>query len=300
MRKLIKIFIVWNLCFVSYNLNGQTYNPFPTDSAKWSCETYSYNAWVLPPIPDACITIHYGLSGDTLIAASQYNKLYRNNSGAVDFNLSTATYVAAVREDTIKKVWVRMAGDSLDILYYDFALDSGDTFCFDYFGTGCYPVTSVDSILIQGSYRRQINFQAHNGETWIEGIGSTTGWFEWKWTGSISYSLRCFHEYGNQLYGYIGNCHCDTYHIGIPPSEPDDGLRVFPNPAATDVNLEFDNDPGEVSIELFDLTSGKISKIKAAGNKIKFNLSHLTSGSYFIVITDNDHNRWTKKLIIIE
>lgn len=125
--------------FGSLSAFSQTYHPFPTDSAIWSVEEVAYSYGDPPDLFNDCITKHYGLAGDTVIDHKVYSKLYGNNLPSdypfedTAFNLQTADYVAAVREDFTKKVWIREPNDTSDILYYDFSLGKGDTFCFPVF-----------------------------------------------------------------------------------------------------------------------------------------------------------------------
>lgn len=76
-------------------------------------------------------------------------------------------------------------------------------FAFRYFNNvECLPVSNIDSILINGEERKQIHFQEVNSitEKWIEGIGSTMGWFEWNTVGTWSYELLCYKEKNQKLY----------------------------------------------------------------------------------------------------
>ncbi len=230
------------LLFTSSFLLGQTYYPLPLDSATWTVERYE---WGQLPNLDECITRYYGYGGDTVINNLTYGKLYGNNLPAdypytdVAFNFPTATYVAAVREDTSKKVWIINAGDTTGILYYDFALNIGDTFCFDYFfpALGCHTVVAVDSILIGGNFRRQIHFNSLNGEAWVEGVGSLSGWFEYHPLASWDYNLVCHSHYQTQLYNMSGNCYCDTYHgVGINELTPST-LTIHPNPTTSQLTI---------------------------------------------------------------
>jgi hypothetical protein len=271
------------------SLPAQTYYPFPTDSATWSVEEYYYAFF---PDPDGCIARHYGMVGDTVIGNQTYSKLYGNNRPSdypwedTTFNYPTATYVAAVREDSSRKVWVVNAGETQDILYYDFALDVGDTFCFDYFSfVGCWPVIMVDSIQIGSNYRRQIHFLPFNSETWIEGIGSTTGWFEWQLTGNFAWQLLCFKENGNQLYG-TGYCHCDTY-TGMGIQDGFEKLSIYPNPAGEELVVDFGQpilEPCQISIH--STLGQELMSQETTQSKTKINLRELEGGLYFIRIRD--------------
>lgn len=280
---------------------GQTYYPFPTDSATWSVEEY-YWGWF--PDPDGCIAKHYGLVGDTIIDGKTYSKLFGNNLSGdypysdTTFNIATANYVAAVREDSTKKIWIREPNDTIDVLYYDFALDTGDTFCFNYFGMGCFPVSYIDSILINGNYRRQIYFQTWNLETWIEGIGSTTGWFQWQYGGTDSWQLLCYKENQNLLYGG-SYCHCDSY-TGINDLNTENiEAKVYPNPTT-----------GKLTIELKDktITSFSISnllgevmmerKLSQQETKVELNLKNFAEGVYYIQLNAHD-KKYLQKLIVL-
>lgn len=281
---------------------AQTYYPFPTDSATWSVEEYFHGNF--PYTSDECIALHYGMVGDTAIGNLTYSKLYGNNLPAdypyedTAFNYPTATYVAAVREDSSRKVWVRKAGDTLDILYYDFALDSGDTFCFDYFGTGCWPVVLVDSVLIGGNYRRRIHFQASNPEVWIEGIGSTTGWFAWQYIGSFSWQLLCYTENQNQLYSISNDCHCDTYTgVGINEGPDEVQLKLYPNPTSGRFSLDFEQPVVEaLDLKIFSIQGKLIHAAKINDQFNDISLPEIADGMYFVTVEDGHGHRWTRRL----
>ncbi|MBC7864965.1 MAG: hypothetical protein IAF38_18470, partial [Bacteroidia bacterium] len=177
--------------FCALRFSAQTYYPFATDSATWTVVEYGYGT-----IPPQTGTWHYGMAGDTIFNGLLYSKLYVNQGslGSVNpepvFNLQTATYLGAIREDSTKKILFRKWSDTIEILRYDFSLNVGDTFCFNNepCGIQCHQVAAVDSILINGAYRRQIHFSyGGQSETWIEGIGSIVGAFEFFWcfTGNI-------------------------------------------------------------------------------------------------------------------
>ncbi|MBL4652630.1 MAG: hypothetical protein JKY53_07155 [Flavobacteriales bacterium] len=112
---------------------AQEYFPFPSDSARWNVE-FSCAATVWEPEPE-CTTSHFALVGDTLIDGIEYAKLYGDYGpfGGLlqdsSFAYENSTYEGAVREDSVKKVWFVAATETLEFLYYDFALDGGDTFC---------------------------------------------------------------------------------------------------------------------------------------------------------------------------
>lgn len=294
MKKLFFIFLI----FLTLKISAQTYYPFPKDSATWSVEEYFWGTF---PQSNQCFAKHYGMYGDTIIEGKNYSKLYQNNfsgspSNESSFNIYTATYVAAVREDSNKKIWVVKPADTIDILYYDFGLALGDTFCFDYFpGVGCdHPVDNIDSVLIDGKYRRQISFGA-TSEKWVEGIGSFTGWFEWQLFGNWSWQLLCYKEKQNMLYD-IGYCNCNTY-TGIETLLKDK-IKIYPNPTENQITFEFKEFTTEEFKILIYSSLGKIIKtLNPTDHKTEINLSDLSEGIYFITITDRQGNQLIKKII---
>jgi hypothetical protein len=230
MRSTMFVFMASGL--LGQGVSAQVYHPMPTDGATWTVVEYGYGT--LPPETGVW---HFGAMGDTLIDGQTYTRLYCNcgTLGMVNpeagFNAATAIYYGAYREDSSKKVWFRDATATTDRLYFDFALDLGDTFCFPMqpCGISCFEVTLVDQVQVGSDMRRQIHF-AHNGqeEVWIEGIGSITDQWtgEWCFSGNIGWQLNCFSEENVVVYGP-----CDFPTSVVDPHGPDDHLEVFPNPS---------------------------------------------------------------------
>ena len=241
-----QVYLLLILGVIGLNLQAQTYYPMPTQDATWNFEYYVFAN--LPFSNAECIMRHYGLAGDTVINNKTYHKLYGNNLPQdypyfdTQFNLPTAHYVGAYREDSTKKVWMYMANDSLERLYYDFALNANDSFYFDPAlhsgGGGAHYVIYTDSILINGSYRKQWHFSNGGGEIWIEGIGSLSGWFEWNYVAcGFALNLRCMDVSQNQIYN-TGACHCDTYTPLQKVAANESEIKLYPNPASNFLTID--------------------------------------------------------------
>ncbi len=296
------------LVLITLSIAAQTYHPFPTDSVTWSV-----GIWTPPDYStqnDNCIARHYGFAGDTLIEGQTYSKMYGNNLAQdfpyedIEFNLATATYLGAVREDTTRKVWIRMADDEDDLLYYDFALEVGDTFCFEFFGPGgCDPVTEVDSVFINGTYRRTIIISMNTGhqETWIEGIGSTTGWFEMQYVGTNEYKLKCCHENGVELYyDPIYGCHCDTFTSVYDHEDRKWKANIYPIPGNDILHVELVGYERERFKYLISTSDGiRIKTITLAAANAEIDISDLPDGVYFLSIQDQMQNQTTMRFIKI-
>jgi hypothetical protein len=271
------------LLLFPFILPAQTYYPFPTDSAEWSVEHGYYG------FPGAICshTVHYGIIGDTLISGNTYSKIYENNywNGNMDttFNPSTANYFLAMREDAFKKIWVRRPSDTADVILYDFSLNVGDTFCFDYAMPGvCSTVDAIDSVMVDGSYRRTITITASETQIWMVGIGNMWGLFDIMYTGNIYTHIRCHSQNGSLIYAYPGwttECHCDN------SASIDENMRgsfsVSPNPFHDKIEIESAEMIEEIII--FDLAGKLVLRIdKPLTNTI--DLGDLENGMFFVTV----------------
>ena len=108
------------------------------------------------------------MKGDTTINNKLYHKIYNGNG-----------YSGAIRQDiTTKSVYFHgyyQSSFANDTLLYTFGLHVGDTVPIK-FASAVYPekIISIDSILINGNYRKRFNTNGSiNNNAWIEGVGST-------------------------------------------------------------------------------------------------------------------------------
>lgn len=285
---------------IGYCLNGfgQSYYPFPTVGATWTIVEKGYGTF--PPEEG---TWHFGINGDTVISGETYTKIYVNpgSLGVVnpepEFNLTTANYFGAVWEDNTKKVWFRENGQPTDRLYFDFALNLGDTFCFEGQPSGvtCIPVSLVDSILINGNYRRQIHFE-HGGQTeaWIEGIGGTVdnllGY--WSFIGNIEWSLNCFNENTINIYG---TCDFITGHdeIQVQPSF----FHIYPNPTDGQVSIDLRSTIQNVNVNIYNsLGALVINRQIASAQTVTLTLP-IESGIYIVQLLFSDGSAKSLKVV---
>ncbi len=275
--------------FFSLNLLSQTYFPFPTssDSAIWNSVGYQFPAF---PLPSTSSSTYYGLYGDTIIDGLTYSKFYGNWTGTESaFNITTANYLGSYREDTLKKVWCRYPNDSIDILKYDFGLNLGDTFCFYPYsqpcGYYCFPVLLVDSILVSGSYRRQIHlgYSAGQKDVWIEGIGSIVGtWDEpWCFVGNFEYSLDCYIENSIQVYGAC------AYGTGITEeSKKENNFKLIKNPIVSTLEFDFFTKKSNQQFYccIYSAIGKQIYKSTCVEGKSSIDVSTFKNGIYFVSI----------------
>ncbi len=286
-------------CLVSL-ASGQinVYHPFPTDSAYWSVAHGG-------SFTGCNTTIHYGMLGDTIIEGNEYSKLYANNinwflNNDSTFNPATADYYAAMREDSTKKIFVRTTYDTADVLLYDFSLEVGDTFCFEFFSGICNTVQAIDSILIGNSFRRIIIIQEQETQRWIEGIGNVFGLFDNEVTGSIYNSLLCFQQNSSLLYFSLGpGCHCDD---GIGISENNFMLHstLFPNPAHNSASIEFENPTNSnFNLQVFDITGRAVIEQNIKTNRTQLNTQNLQPGIYqYRLLSEKERKQSFGKFVV--
>lgn len=290
--------------FFQIGLSGfsQKYHPFPVDSADWSEVLGSFNIGGPGPAV-ACSPYHYGLFGDTLIGNKNYNLLLKNNDPSdTAFDHTNASFIMAIREDSSKKVWMRRSSDTLDVLFYDFGLNVGDTF-FSW-REGPLVVINIDSILINNSYRRVQVFD-YDSISMIEGIGFKSGLFG-PYRGTDSFSLlKCFKRRGNLIYEYPSlflcdciHCHCKTISIGIEYSVDDENkFKIYPNPVTQLLSISFNSSQGSgYHIEIFSASGKKVLSTEVNGGNNEIDVAHLKQGFYLIRI-ENSENLYYGKFL---
>lgn len=195
------------LIIVSFSLSvyGQTsiYHPFPDSNASWCCESeyydqpYCNSSW-----------IKYELVRDTFFNGQIYHILLSEEIkdyfscflGNITFDYSTSNRGSFfIRQDSaLKKVWFFDQNNNRDKILYNFNFNVGDSLDTTnvYWGGNLIQndymiITSIDSILINGNYRKRYNYNG-SYDVWepidssiIEGIGALNGPFSGIYSGGI-------------------------------------------------------------------------------------------------------------------
>lgn len=290
-------FLLFFLCLSSIVL-GQSYTPFPTDSARWNCLYWYQNA----PWPGPVTNYEYQLLGDTILNGMTYKKIYLVYTDESSF---ATEYYGGLREDSSRNIFffpefveynygIEFPNYTNEHLLYTFdSLYIGKIFTI---GSYTLVVGDIDSVLIGNSYRNRylIWGGAIGSEYWIEGIGSDnelfsnyTFIFEW-W-----YYTLCFTDTAtyhiNSPDGY-DSCHY-TLSVDIPTQKY---IRLFPNPVKESFNLEVPVSHGEVII--YNIQGAALKREKIAGTEMKLDVSELASGLYLIEIIGMENRVYLKFL----
>jgi len=91
--------------------------------------------------------------------------------------------------------------------------------------------------------------------------------------------------------------------VGISENTQDISFNVFPNPANNSVTIQLGNDlQGKTNINLYDVTGQLVKVISdgasySTGQTIVFSVDNLSTGFYFITLT-NQEKQVSKKLLV--
>ena len=296
MRTIITIILI---SFLLTNTDGQKYFSFPDTGAIWSVNTSKIS-----------------VAGDTLLKGMKYKKYFITQDDSV-FSLNKASYYAALREDSSKRLWVIRKDSINEKLLYDFSLKLGDSaivypFGFSNFGLVSFPIkiAQVDSIQINLSYRKRYKISTIKDYTWIpeywiEGIGSTLGVFN----AGISITgiadmgypeLLCFYENESITYfGLSNNCFHPIW-TNIKTNEIEKSIcNFYPNPF-TDISILHISglDNFNFVLEIYNVDGSLTKRYQIIHNDYMIDRFGLSSGIYFYKLTDKLLIKDTGKIII--
>ncbi len=301
-KALLSLFLLF-----PFIVNAQ-YFPLVKEGGIWR-QTDSY----IPIMPGDLWEVYryqYKIDGDTTINGIDYKKLYSMNYDSL--LVENINLLGAIREDSLKRVYyldnntahspIGSNNDSTEILLYDFSLNVGDTLFVPYTfysSDTTQVVESIDSTMIEGQWRKRINFfqttYSPNIRIWIEGIGDLKGLFfpllsefEDYWT------LTCYEDnnifWTNpelQNYGY------SCFDVGIKGSEniEDNSIKVYPDPCYNNINFNINYQHKEIEISIYNSLGNMVQKLNIEGsnNNIKLNTSSLNNGIYYFRISGSNN-----------
>jgi len=253
-----------------------------------------------PPLP--IVKIQRYMFGDTIIFNKVFKKLYISD---YDSLISNKTYIGAMREDSIGRVYFTGNNnplisigfsDSTETVLYDFSLEVGDTFFIQNSLDSIQIVNFIDSVLISEQWRKRINFiqNSLSKRVWIEGIGDTKGlFFPFQFEFENAQVLTCYED--SQIFWNNPDWPYNCFSVGIEEesigSTQTSEIKLYPNPATSEITFDFKNFNQEQDFEILIYNAVGIEVKKESlskNNQTKtINIKDLNSGIYYYRIISN-------------
>lgn len=242
---------VFFMAFSAIPFYAQSYHPMPVDEAQWDvtrCWSFYPGGWH--------DEYSFHMDGtDTLINGHLYKNIYitTHHLPGTEHDSIYTNYLGGMRESNRQVFFISeyLALDTIPRMIYDFnPVDIGDTIfsqilTHDLLQFIPHIVTDLDSVVVDGEYRRRIHLRDENSfytEYWIDGVGSSMGLVYasyWLLTDN-SYDLNCHYQDGDLVFtndnpSYLfcafplPEIECETTSSETPEKGPD--ITLFPNPA---------------------------------------------------------------------
>jgi len=305
MKYLILIFILI-LTLIS-RIRSQNYFPFPNENVNW-------NVYFLSGCDDdiqpTSYLIRYTIHGDTSINEIMYNKLCLESGDIINPKIVS---IAGIRE-LDKKIYfygqnpLGLSPDG-EVLLYDFTRLVGDTIKHDSEGQFYSVIEDIDSILIDGNYRKRfkviISGFNQNPDYIVEGIGSikngllghitdvpTCGYHYWEHI--------CFREAGKVKYlnPSFMDCFSTNQLTSTEQLSCEQDIGVFPNPTKNELKVKNNTNEKTLIVKIFDANGNLIKHVLITDKEGNIEMS--VAPGFFNVMISNTKGKIlkTEKIII--
>lgn len=307
----------------SFESKPQALLPFPTKNAVWS-----EVSTVLSDFDPVFNNYHYAPVGDTIIQNQNYTKLYGSTGKA--FKLDSAQYVGAYLNES-NRIFFIDKGDLDPKVLYDFNVPIGWVLstvfnCGDTSKVGCRysQLTSIDTVMYDDYIKRRryvfdwvskrfdgtFDTLRIRGHYWIEGIGSTFGFFPDR-MGTLFYpvtpyivkDLLCFQQNDNLIYAhpllYKGECYIDML-VDVKDLDDPHVVNIYPNPVVDQLFIQHDlnQNKSTSSVLLMDVMGRVVLQKPLDASLIQLDVANLSPGVYFIQIRSKEGRVSVLKKII--
>jgi len=248
------------------------------------------------------ITTAYKFENDTIINGKSYNMIYKCHLDSTLSNWILWNH-NFIREDSLGGVFKLSYNTEKQL--YTFNLEVGDSVFAEVQlgGHDIYAfVDTVDSILINGDYRKRIVFEEWFRETWIEGIGSIQSTIEpfANRHHTCTDDLLCVDDNGILIYQNQEWNDCYIFYAGIiERNKQSSFIKTVPNPITDESVVEIDGPGhGQHQLQLFN-SSGKLLRTDIFnGKKYIMKKEGLPSGLYLLKMTTGNSFHYGR--IVIE
>jgi hypothetical protein len=285
--------------------SAQNYISFPDSNAIWLVRHGRGDT--MPAF------YYYGLTNeDTIINSTVYHKLLRST----DTVFSSNEYYAALRQDVLaKKVYSYAYNASSEHLLYDFSVNIGDTVNNITGSSTSAIVYSIDSILIAGTYHKQIHFMLYSASSvwpfgsWVEGVGNIAlggllGAPTLQPTCDCADNLVCFKgndawQYHNIGYSFI-DCSAPPLRIEKHEIPKVETCILYPNPVSGISYLHLNVGTRLIKLDIYNVNGELVmSNTLAEGIKdVILDRKDYVPGCYYYRLYDVQGNAVAGKFVV--
>jgi len=264
-------------------MKAQVYHPMFTDSAKWNYLSISTSIWMPWNATYQTFSFKIDKKKDTLINQQKYFQVLYNTF---------------IREDSLsKKVFVHK--DSSEYILFDFSLNKGDSFYFNFPEfiniPSLYGWDIVDTVYQTQTIiglRKTIRFRNSYHFEWVEEIGSTR-WIYYPEEEIKSflignfpyYSLLCAWKNNNQIYLAAGRNTCYIDNTGIQKLSSGNNISLFPNPTTSTFTIS-KNTNEALKFHLYNLMGQQVLNKNLIESETIIERNNLATCTYLFSITN--------------
>lgn len=298
--------------FSIYYSNGYTQSAesFILTDARWN--VVERNPKTSPEFPQfvETKTSVYGIKGDTLGGGREWHEFYSSYDS--DF-LTAFNFRGFLREEN-GVVLFTQDFNTVDTLY-NFNLQTGDSFSYKLMSQDevqYMKIERIDSVLIDGVYHKRFHFEKVFyppfvlDDTWIEGVGSIKGPLfplnaSTEGMRPDSNRLSCYKRDGQVLWWnrFFDACYIENLLPNFVGEHQASSIKVFPNPASNQINIELPvTNGGDCEVLIFNSSGSLVFReIRSSTNRMTLNINSLPPNSYLLQVRLNSE-LFTRKIIV--
>lgn len=294
-----------------------TYHAFPDSNAVWC----GYRNFINYNPPDSSeirvYTYQQEIGNDTVINGNIYHKLIESGefswqawpmpyyTGSLFYFYE---YIGCFRESN-KIIYFIQPNDINEYTLYDFNLNVGDTIQFSVNSGGDIMISSIDSILINSTYRKRFNISDIDTSLWwdpnhfeyvsiIEGIGSSHGliWTIGPYNPEVGGMLEAFKLNGIVIFPDTSTV-CNVTSINEIGNFHEE-ISVYPNPFVTFATIRIDSFKHFYRYAILDILGRVIDEDVITNENTIVYKNNLLPGMYLLNLFENNGTIISKRLFV--